>query len=311
VKDEEPILGPLQNAMNLTRNIVIATVLASCVFAPPARSADDSKNMEDLVAAAERGDADAQYRFARALQTGDGVKADLGKALEWMKKAAAQEHVEALAMLGYWHSVGLGVKKDEAEARRFFEKAAAKGSAAAKGNLGLFMIQGRGGEKDIARGLGLMQAAVDEGNMQSAAMLGEIYYFGTHADGKPDYQKAHDTLLKPADAGNAGAQNMLGVIFKDGRLGKKDEDSARIWLEKAALRGNGKACFNLAELWNYRSPDRWARIEALRWLLVGQGLDEVAAYYFLEDIKKNLAPDELKAAEKLAEITRSTLPRRK
>lgn len=263
-----------------------------------------------ITTAAETTDAESLFKLGQKHIKGDGVPKDEAKVVELMLAAAQQGHAEALATLGYCYSVGVGVEKDDAQAREYFEKGAAKGSAAAKGNLGLFLIHGRGGEKDIARGVAMMQAAADGGNAQSAVLLAEIFYFGTHADGKPDFQKAHDTLLKAADAGNAVAQNMLGVILKDGQLGKKDEDAARVWFEKAALGGNGKACFNLAELWNPRSPERWARIEALRWLIVGHGLDEVAAAYLLKDIKPNVAPDELKAAGKLAEITRSALPRR-
>ena len=136
-----------------------------------------------------------------------------------------------------------------------------------------------------------MEKAIEGGSPKTAVLLGEILYFGQHADGQPDYHKAHAVLLQPAEAGDPAAQNMLGVILKDGRLGEKDPDAARVWFEKAALQGHGKACHNLAELWNYQSTDRWARIEALRWLLVGEKLKETMADYFLEDVRPRLAPD--------------------
>jgi hypothetical protein len=224
------------------------------------------------------------------------------------RQAGDRGDAEALAALGYCYANGKGVSKDDAEARKFFEQAADKGSIVGKANLGLFLIQGRGGDKDISRGILLLESSAEAGSSESYVFLGEVYYFGLQNHGTPDYSKAYDHLIHPAEAGHPAAQNMIGVMFKDGLTGKIDLDAARVWLEKAALNGNGKACFNLSELWNPNSENRWARIESIRWLIVGDKMGEIAATYLFEDIKKSVPADELAVATDLAETTFRRLP---
>jgi TPR repeat protein len=223
--------------------------------------------------------------------------------VDQLKTAAEAGDGEALGALGFCYANGRGVKQDDAEARKFFEQAANQGSIAGKANLGLFLIHGRGGEKEVKRGVSLMEEAANAGNLESHTFLGQVYYFGLHDGGKPDYHKAYEHLLPAAEKDHAASQNMIGVIFKDGLAGKIDRDAARVWLEKAAFNGNGKACFNLSELWNPNAEDRWARIESIRWLIVGDKLGEIAATYQLEDIRSTVPPDELAVAQDLAETT--------
>jgi hypothetical protein len=154
----------------------------------------------------------------------------------------------------------------------------------------------------------LLESSAEAGSSESYVFLGEVYYFGLQNHGTPDYSKAYDHLIHPAEAGHPAAQNMIGVMFKDGLTGKIDLDAARVWLEKAALNGNGKACFNLSELWNPNSENRWARIESIRWLIVGDKMGEIAATYLFEDIKKSVPADELAVATDLAETTFRRLP---
>jgi TPR repeat protein len=223
--------------------------------------------------------------------------------VDQLKTAAEAGDAEALGALGFCYANGRGVTQDDAEARKFFEQAANHGSIAGKANLGLFLIHGRGGEKEVKRGVSLMEEAANAGNLESHTFLGQVYYFGLHDDGKPDYHKAYEHLLPAAEKDHAASQNMIGVIFKDGLAGKVDTDAARVWLEKAAFNGNGKACFNLSELWNPNAEDRWARIEAIRWLIVGDKLGEITATYLLEDIRDTMPADELAVAQDLAETT--------
>jgi TPR repeat protein len=149
---------------------------------------------------------------------------------------------------------------------------------------------------------------VSEGNNQASLALGEIFYMGCHnKNNQPDYSKAYEVLMAPASAGIPEAQNFIGIILKDGRLGFKDDDSARLWFEKAAWQGNSKACANLAEFWDYQSENRKCRIEALRWMIVADSLGEIVSRYHLLDITPLLAKDEESAARKLAELTISLI----
>jgi len=264
-----------------------------------------------LEARVRQGDPAAQFQLAGACLAGKEVEKDPAKALDLMKKAADQGLPDALGGVGYFYSTGLVVEKNESKAREYFEKGAELGSSASQSNLGIYLIRGLGGDRDISRGLSLMQQAVKAGNEHAAVLLGEIYYTGEHADGIPDFAKAYEVLLGPAGKGNAAAQNTVGVILRDGRIGSKDMDSARVWFEKAALQGNPKACTNLFELWDYQSENRFARIEAIRWLLVANELDEVMAKYQYEDIKSSVSHEEEKVARQLAEITLTSIKSRR
>jgi TPR repeat protein len=234
---------------------------------------------------------------------GDGYTKNESKGALLLQKATEAGHVEAQSALGVCYSTGRGVQRDDEKARAHFEAATEKGSLTGGANLGVFLIRGRGGEADPSRGIFLLEKSVKSGNLQSALVLGEIFYAGEHDSGNPDYQRAYDALLPVAEKGDPAAQNIVGVILKDDRMGEGRRDEARLWLERAALQTNGKACFNLSDYWDRNSTDRKSRVESLRWLLVAAELKEVLAMQSMNDIEPQLDPKELDLARQLAKLT--------
>jgi TPR repeat protein len=247
----------------------------------------------------------SQAQYEEAIQIlKNGPTGDFGKVFDLLTQAANKKHPDAIGSLGYLHANGIYVEKDDAKARKFFEEAVTLGSKDSRLNLGLFLIHERGGPKDLKKGLSLLNEMARDGNYQAAIALGEIYYTGEHSPNKdPDYALAYQVLIPPAKAGFPNAQNFIGVLLRDGRIGPKDTDAAQLWLEKAAWQGNAKACTNLAELWNYQSENRKCRIEALRWMVVAVQLGEILSKYHLADITPLLAEDEIATARELAELT--------
>jgi TPR repeat protein len=69
---------------------------------------------------ADRGDADAAYNLAVVHHYGDGVPADLGKALRWYRVAADRNDKAAQVQIGLMYLNGEGVRRDEQEAHRWF-----------------------------------------------------------------------------------------------------------------------------------------------------------------------------------------------
>jgi len=63
------------------------------------RAAKAKEAFERLCAAAERGDANAQFKLGNCYFTGDGVTRDYEKAAEWLGKAAAQRNTKAKDLL--------------------------------------------------------------------------------------------------------------------------------------------------------------------------------------------------------------------
>jgi TPR repeat protein len=248
---------------------------------------------------------DGQFEYEEAMQKlKNGGTTDIKRVFDLLTLASMKKHPDAIGALGYLYANGIYVEKNDPTARSYFQEAVDLGSKDSRLNLGLFLVHGKGGAMDMKKGLSLLQEMTFEGHTQAALALGELYYTGDHSEKKePDYAQAYKVFLAPAETGNPAAQNFIGAILRDGRIGPKDTDSARIWFEKAAWQGNPKACTNLAELWNYQSDERKCRIEALRWMIVADLLGEIMSKYHFADIRPLLAKDEEATAKKLAEET--------
>ena len=78
-------------------------------------------------AAAESGDAEAQYKLALMYLEGDGVKKNEKTAVLWLKKAADQEHVEAMQKLSWCYLNGRGIKQNLYESVVLSQKASGAG----------------------------------------------------------------------------------------------------------------------------------------------------------------------------------------
>jgi hypothetical protein len=104
----------------------------------------------ELGRAARRGDAQAQYDLAVALDCGCGVRRDAAAALDWLLKAAAQGHVNAQAALGWKYMSGSGAPQDDALAVAWLRRAAEGGNTSAQNNLGIAYAEGRGVAADPA-----------------------------------------------------------------------------------------------------------------------------------------------------------------
>ena len=88
-------------------------------------------------AAAEDGDADAQFALGLKFSTGDEASQDLAQAVQWYRKAADQEHALAQFNLGLMLADGRGVRHDDVAALIWIRKAAEGGEAAAQFSLGM------------------------------------------------------------------------------------------------------------------------------------------------------------------------------
>jgi hypothetical protein len=94
-----------------------------------------TESAASLRKAAERGDAEAQYKLGLAYFEGEGVRQDQTEAVKWFRKAAEQGHANAQSNLGAAYFEGDGVKQDRAEAVKWYRKAAEQGHAPAQSAL--------------------------------------------------------------------------------------------------------------------------------------------------------------------------------
>lgn len=99
----------------------------------------DKENMHPQVIrilitdAAERGDAEAQYSMATALE----AQSKSAKAARWYRRAARQGHSVSMNNLGVCYNTGEGVKTDSQKAMKWFRRSGEKGNSSACFNLGL------------------------------------------------------------------------------------------------------------------------------------------------------------------------------
>lgn len=96
-------------------------------------------NMEfnQLLSAAESGQAGAEFYVATRYQQGRQVPKDLSQAFAWYKKAADHGIAAAQLNAGRMLADGLGTSKNEALAHNYLEKAASHGDNRASFNLAL------------------------------------------------------------------------------------------------------------------------------------------------------------------------------
>ncbi|MEI6654353.1 MAG: tetratricopeptide repeat protein [Verrucomicrobiota bacterium] len=257
----------------------------------------------EIIVAAERGEAEAQFQLARACLRGEGVPKDVNKAYHLMKAAADQGHADAMGGLGYFYSVGVVVAKDEKLAAEWFRKGATKGSAKAQLNLGKLLLAEKAGgdgadpEKLHAEAVQWIKQAADQGLPEAGLAYGNILYFGDHGVAR-DYAKAAPYLTIAAEHGLAEALNYLGVMNEYGLGMPKNVAAAEPLYRQAALKGNAKAQSNLGAILNPRNENHETRIEALAWLMIATSLREVTADKLLRDATPGLEKGDLEAATK-------------
>ena len=159
----------LRTALSLT---AIALCLALAI--PPARamtnqqakqlyaqaaSGNNPAALQSLQAAANNGDANAQFQLGFLYNSGQGVPQDAAQAAAWYLKAADQGDANAQFNLGVLYVQGQGVPQDYAQAAAWFRKAADQGVAAAQNNLGDMYRFGVSVQQDYAIAYALFNLA--------------------------------------------------------------------------------------------------------------------------------------------------------
>lgn len=199
---------------------------------------DDVKARQWRLAAAQNGDAESQYILGSEMEKGKGVPQDVGAALGWYQKAAAQDYTPAKdAVLRLTppgddpvkqalHDGLVANDKDDIEgAIKAYRRAAALGSVEGQWRLGDSIME------NIS--LGLLTAG-----------LNNTQYTPSSADCK----EMLDNLQKAAAGDNSQAMYDLGMAYasKEPYCVTEDDAKAKEWFQKAAKLGNKDAQKRLA-----------------------------------------------------------------
>ncbi len=130
-----------------------------------------SEGAASLRSLAESGFVMAQYRLAKAYESGEGVTSDLTLARHWTERAAIGGNRQAMHDLGVYYSRGESVARDDAAAFRWFRQAADFDLADSQLNLGILYEQGRGARADAGEALFWFMLAARHGDEAAAARV--------------------------------------------------------------------------------------------------------------------------------------------
>ena len=189
------------------------------MFDPAALSPDDiaarlSGRPEERAAfvraCAKAGEAEAQAVFGQMLLDGVGVPKDAPAALRWFTKAAAQQHVLAINMVGRCYDLGWGTAVDTLRAAECYRVAAERGLDWGMYNYATLLSLGEGVPLDRVAALGWFR--------------------------------------KAAALGNAKAINFVGSFHEDGWVVERDLAAAAICYARAAQGGDFRGAFNHARM---------------------------------------------------------------
>ncbi|MBB4955372.1 TPR repeat protein [Agrobacterium vitis] len=170
--------------------------------------------------------------------------ADYARALPYFKYAAASGNSTARHYLALQFLKGLGTERDEERALKLFSAAAAKGYRASIEELAAYYLDEAYPQRDRARGIHWLTALGRMGDQRACRELERRYRHGI--DVPVNGAEAVIWLEKAALKGDVAAQFQMAVIAATG--GGEDEADyvqARLWFEMAADNGHTIAMVNL------------------------------------------------------------------
>jgi TPR repeat protein len=117
-----------------------------------------------LLQIADRGNPDASYLIGKMLLSGEHIKKDIPKAVEYLSAAAHGGNAHAMYQLGKLYLSGEDVPKDPATALRWFTDSAERGDTAAQYVLGKLYLAGEVVAKDTTAAFQWVSQSADQGN---------------------------------------------------------------------------------------------------------------------------------------------------
>ena len=220
--------------------------------------------------AAENGHPKAMTILAESYMTGKGVQKDAAKAFGWYMRSALTGNMKSQYQVAIMLSSGNGCEKDEEEAKRWFARYSSTAlndsrktvmdtmrmrhmdvdvsndmlktmsknyhtpsmvALASKYESGRDLKRNRSATVSL-----LEKASLAGGNPRTR--LAEIYL---ESDDDEKKKKGYELLRSAAMMGDSGAYYRLALMYKEGAVCEKNEDSYRMYMRMAAERGNRDA----------------------------------------------------------------------
>jgi TPR repeat protein len=180
---------------------------------------------------ARQGNSKAQFDIGSMYQNGRGVSPDRNEAIEWYKKAAAQNNEMAVSRLQLLQANEERFKKELSNA--------GNGSKESQYKVGVMYTEGIGTDIDLAKAAKAFEQSASQGYVKAEYKLGLVYYEGTGV--KLDRNTAYKWFKMAADKGYAAAQYYLGKMYASGKGVKRDYSMSLEWYTKAVEGGFNQA----------------------------------------------------------------------
>lgn len=257
---------------------------------------DVARQLQDVLAGVEGGDAEAQFELAVILLRGGFEDMDR-RALELLKASADQGHAKAQNRLGAIYRQGKIVLKDQEEAFRWFYKAATRGNTHAQVNLANSYALGKGVKKNYSEAVAWLKQAAMLGDSNAQAKLGHMYRSGTGVEADP--AEAAEWYKKASEQDHPSALAHLGALYSAGEGVPKDDSRAFTLFQRSARLGNPRAQYILGMLLANRDSSNTISV-AHMWLnlAAAQGMNKAAK--LRGEIESRMSPAELAEARQLA-----------
>ena len=197
------------------------------------RNKDYATAFREWKAAADAGQAEAQFDLGLLYAQGLGVKRDMGEAARWYRLAAEQGNAEAEFALGQMYSRGWGVPRDQADALRWMQMANTPETDGPPTEWAV--VEGYGMAQDQKQAAYWYQLAAEKGHAEAQYNIARLYATG---NGIPhDEEQAARWVRAAASQGYAPAQARLGIRYANGQGMQEDARRAYFWLTLAYLHG--------------------------------------------------------------------------
>ena len=271
--------------------------------------------LEEIIKAANRGQASAQSILGERYYHGDGVEQDYTEAIKWLRLAAEEGDANAQFYLGLSHSLGQGVVQDDREALKWHRLAAQQGIAESQFYLGLIYDSGNGVPENDREAVKWYRLAAEQGYDNAQYYLGLSYDLGEgviendseavkwyrqaanqgHADAQfylglsydigegvlENDQEAVNWYRRAADQGHADAQFHLGMSYSLGDGVLANDQQAITWYRQSALQGHAEAQLSLGLVYDSGSGVPENDREAVKWYRLAAEQGDANAQYYL------------------------------
>ena len=193
---------------------------------------------------AEQGDANAQYKLGEHYEYDDPEEAE-----RWYRKAAEQNHVDAMRNLSLFYAQG--DRYDEKESAKWLAKAAKLGDSVALSELSIYSTgKVLPADKELEE---LYIREAQEDNPHAIYTLGCNYLYGMGGV-LQNRDKAVVCLIEAAELEHEDAMYEVARCYENGWGLHKDENEAIYWYRVAVSYGNDMAKERLQEL-GYEEED--------------------------------------------------------